>query len=73
MLLMEINYIIKQACTISINDCPSRMLYIILFSVFLLTTVIITGAFIYSHWYKKLEIKKSVVDINYSNTETIIY
>ena len=57
------------------NDCPSRTPYVVLFTVFLLISVAISGAFIYFHWYKNkaIKLKKDVLGINYSTTETQIY
>ena len=57
------------------NDCPSRTPFIVLLTVFSLTTVIITGAFVYFHWYrnKQLDLKKDVHSVNYSMTVTQIY
>ena len=37
----------------SSNDCASCTLYVVLFVVFLSTSVIISRAFVYFHWYKK--------------------
>ena len=53
----------------SSNDCASVTPYIILFSVFLLISVIISSVFIYFHWYKN----KDFLNVNYSKTETEIY
>ena len=49
---------------------------VVLFAVFLTTTVVIGCSFIYFHWYrknKKLDSKKDVPDANHSKTETLIY
>ena len=56
------------------NDCTSCTPYIVLFTVFLSISVIISGAFIYFHWYryKQLDFKKDVPNFNYSKTETEI-
>ena len=40
--------------TISSNDCASCTLYVVLFAVFLTTSVIIGSGFIYFYWYKKI-------------------
>ena len=52
----------------SSNDCISCTPYIVLFPVFLSISVIISGAFIYFHWYKKkqLDLKIDVPGANYS-------
>ena len=44
------------------NDCSSCTPYIVLFAVFLSISAIISGAFVYFHWYKnkKLDLKKDV-------------
>ena len=59
----------------SSNDCASCTPCIVLFTIFLSINVIISGAFIYFHWYKnkKLDLKKDVPGVNYSKTETQIY
>ena len=38
-------------------------------------SVIISGAFVYFHWYKnkKVTLKKDVLDVKYSKNETLIY
>ena len=36
------------------DDCASCTLYVVLFAVFLTTSVIISGAFVCFHWYKKI-------------------
>ena len=35
------------------NDCVSCTLHIVLLAVFLSTSVIVSGAFVYFHWYEK--------------------
>ena len=39
--------------TISSDDCASCTPYVVLFAVFLTTSVIIDSSFIYFHWYSK--------------------
>ena len=39
--------------TTSSDDCASCTLYVVLFAVFLATSVIISSSFIYFYWYKK--------------------
>ena len=56
----------------SLNDSPSCTLYIVLFTLFLLISVIISGAFIYFCWYKKLDLKNDISNVNYSKTEALI-
>ena len=65
----------KTLIVTSSNDCSSCTPYIVLFTVFLTISVIISGAFVYFHWYKnkQLDLKKDVPDIEYSKTETLIY
>ena len=53
--------------TISSDDCASFTVYVILFAVFLTTSVIIGSSFVYFYWYKK-----DVLDVKYSATETMI-
>ena len=56
------------------NDCSSCTLDIVLFTVFLLISVIITGVFIYFHWYKNKQLDlRNILNVNYSKTETEIY
>ena len=47
----------------------------VLFAVFLSTSPIISGAFVYFHWYKnkQLDFKKDIPDVEYSKTEALIY
>ena len=49
----------NKTLSIDPNDCPSRTPYIVLFSVFLLISVIVGSTFIYFHWYKnkRLDLK----------------
>ena len=57
----------------SSNDCSSCTPYIVLFAV-LSISIIISGTFVYFHWYKnkQLDLKKDVPDLEYSQTETLI-
>ena len=58
----------------SSNDCSSCTTYIILFSVFLSISVVISGGFVYFHWYKNKELNlKDVPSVNHSMTETEIF
>ena len=58
----------------SSNDCASVTPYIVLFIVLLSISVIISGAFIYFHWYKNKQLNlKDILNVNYSKTETEIY
>ena len=43
----------KTPDTISSNNCASCTLYVVVFAVFLTTSVITSSSFIYFHWYKK--------------------
>ena len=65
----------KTLTVTSSNDCALCTPYDVLFAVFLSTSVIISGAFVYFHWYKnkQLDLKKDVPDVKYSKTETLIY
>ena len=42
--------------TIPSDDCAFFTLYVVLFAVFLTTSVIIGGVFVYFHWYSKEDI-----------------
>ena len=58
----------------SSNGCSSCTIYMILFSVFLSISVVISGVFVYFHWYKnKLLNLKGIFNVSYSKTETEIY
>ena len=62
--------------TISSNDYASCTVYVVLFVVFLTTSVIISSALVYFYWYEKtkqLNLKKDVPDVKYSATETMTY
>ena len=50
--------------TISSDDCASCTLYVVLFGVFVTTSVIIGGVFAYFHWYKNIMI---------SHTQKIVF
>ena len=65
----------KTLTVTSSNDCASCTPYIVLFTVFLLVSIIINGTFVYFHRYKnkRLNLKKDVSDVEYSKTETLIY
>ena len=70
------NTIYNETLTMtSSNDCSSCTPYIVLFTVFLSISIIISGAFVYFHWYKNknLELKKDVRDLEFSKAETLIY
>ena len=55
-------------------DCASLTPYIVLFIVFLSISVIISGVFVYFHWYKNKQLSlKNIVNVNYSKTETEIH
>ena len=58
----------------SSNGCSSSTTYIILFSAFLSISVVISGVFVYFHWYKNQQLNlKNILNANYSETETEIY
>ena len=68
--------IYSETLTVTLsNDCVSCTPYIVLFTVFLSISVIISGAFVYLHWYKnkQLDLKEDVPDVEYSRVETLIY
>ena len=52
---------------ISSNDCTSCTVYVVLFAVFLTTSVIIGSSFIYFRWYlknKQLNLKKMLLKLS---------
>ena len=55
-----------------LDNCPSSTPYIVLFVVFLLTTLIITGVFVY-YRHKKLALKKDAINVNYSMAGTSVH
>ena len=57
--------------TISSNDCASCTLNVVLFAVFLTTTVIISSVFIHFHWYSKKEENVSRVKFNPGNNNLL--
>ena len=61
----------------SSNYCLSCTLYVVLFAVFLSTSVIISGALVYFHWYKKnvqINTQKNTVHVKFNlRTKTKIY
>ena len=65
----------KTLTVTSSNDCVSCTPYVVLFVVFLSTSIVISDAFVYFYWYKnkQLDLKKDVPDAQYSKTETLIY
>ena len=77
----ENEIIYNEAVNVSLSDYKrgSCTLYIVLFVVFLVTSVIITAVFIYFHWYLKesndqLYLKKDTVRIKFDpSTQTAIY
>ena len=67
--VIDENKIYNKTLTVtSSNDCASSTPYVVLFVVFLSTSVIISGAFVY-YWYKK---NKDRVDFN-PRTQAKIY
>ena len=57
-----------------LDDCSFSTLYIVLFAVLLSICLIISGVFIYFHWYRDKHLNlKNVSDVKYSKSETIIY
>ena len=65
----------KTLTVTSSNNCVSCTPYVVLFVVFLSTSIVISDAFVYFYWYKnkQLDLKKDVPDAQYSKTETLIY
>ena len=44
----------------SSNDCAASTPYIVLFIVFLSISVVISGVFVYFHWYKNKQLKLKI-------------
>ena len=52
--VIEENKIYNETLNVtSSNDCASCTVYVVLFAVFLTTSVIIGGVFVYFYWHKK--------------------
>ena len=52
--VIDVNKICNDTLnTIPSDDCASCTLYVVLFAVFLTTSVMIGGVFVYFYWYKK--------------------
>ena len=67
----------KTFTVTSSNDCTSCTLYVVLFAVFLTTSVVISGVFVY-YWYLKknaqLNPEKNTVRVKFNpHTQTTIY
>ena len=60
---------------ISLDDCASCTVYVVLFPVFLRTSVMTGCSFIYFYWHRKktIRFKKYFPDAKYSKTETLIH
>ena len=76
--VIEENKIYNETLNVtSSNDCASCTVYVVLFAVFLVTSIIIGGVFVYFYWYSEknnqLGLKKDAPNVKYSATETIIY
>ena len=77
----ENEIIYNETLNVSLSDykCGSCTLYIVLFAVFLVKSVIISAVFIYFPWYLKesndqLYLKKDVVRIKFNpSTQTTIH
>ena len=64
----------NKTLSIDPNDCPSHTPYVVLFIVFLSISVVISGVFVYFHWYKNKQLNlKNILNANYSKIETKIY
>ena len=73
----------NETSATSSNGCSSYTTYITLFSVFLSISVVISGVFVYFHWYGESLIQrtyknkqlnsKDILNVDYSKTETEIY
>ena len=61
----------NETLSINPNDCPSRTPYVVLFIVFLSISVVISGVFVYFHWYKNKKLNlKNIINANSSKIET---
>ena len=68
------NTMYSETLSINLNYCPSRTPYVVLFIVFLSISIVISGVFVYFHWYKNKKLNlKNIVNANYSKIETKIY
>ena len=55
-----------------LDDFPSNTRYTVLFTVFLLAALTISGVFVY-YRHKKLDLKKDAINVNYSMAGTSLY
>ena len=68
------NTMYNETLSINLNDRPSRTPYVVLFIVFLSISVVISGVFVYFHWYKNKKLNlKNIINANYSKIEKKIY
>ena len=67
--------IYKETSLVHVDDCPSQTPYIILFIVFLLTSVVISSVFVYYYRRNWVNRDKTLdyVDVNYSMAGKIDY
>ena len=64
----------NKTLSIDQNDCPSCTPYVVLFIVFLSISAVISGVFVYFHWYKNKQLNlKNILNASYSRTETEIH
>ena len=75
---IDVDKIYNKTLTVtSSSDCASCTPYVVLFAMFLSPSVIISGAFVYFHWYKKnvqLNSEKNTVHVKFNpRTQTTIY
>ena len=64
----------NETLSINLNYCPPGTPHVVLFIVFLSISVVISGVFVYFHWYKNKKLNlKNILNANYSKIETKIY
>ena len=72
--VIEENKIYNETLNLtSSNDCGSCTVYVVLFVVFLLLCLIISGVFVYFYWYKRSNTEKNNVHTGLSLRTQIDY
>ena len=66
--------IYNESLNVSLNDykCNFCTLYIVLFVIFLVTSIVISAVFIYFYWYSKKILQIFITSIN-ENSQTSLY
>ena len=63
----------NDSLVVPVDSCSSQTPYIAMFVVFLLISGVVGGVFVYWYRYKRVNVKKDFLDVNYSNVGKISY